>query len=89
MARQATVQQVARQVLWTKHEFPFSTVLVAKRDVARAFHWLWVRSEDLWMFASDLPGESWGLDSDLTILNLVLTFGWGSRLGNTRSRRMW
>ena len=80
-ARCATVAQVARQILWAKYWFPYAEVLIGKRDVARAFAWEWVHEDDVWMFASDLPGEPWGVPTDITALSLVLTFGWGGSPG--------
>ena len=67
---------VARRVLWWKTRHPEAPVLVAKRDIADAFKWIWVRDEDAGLFATELPGQSLGLDTSVVAIFLVLTFGW-------------
>ena len=67
-------------MLWSQIKWPGVDVIICKRDVSRAFQWLWIRQGDQWLFCTDLPGGDWGVEGDITVINLVLTFGWsGSR----------
>jgi len=74
-ALQPTHRGVARLALWWSARHPKVPLLIAKLDVEGAFKWIWLRPEDVGLFATDLPGEELGFVS-FTVLSLVLTFGW-------------
>ena len=44
--------------------------------MADAFTWLWVAARDVALFAADVDGSAVGLQHTITIIYLVLTFGW-------------
>ena len=67
---------LAREILWWKHRHPGVKVLIAKRDIAEAFRWIWLRTEDAGMFATELPGKVVGMEGNLVAIYMVLTFGW-------------
>ena len=50
--------------------------MLAKRDVAEAFRWIWVREEDAGLFATEMPGAELGLEGMLVAVFLVLFFAW-------------
>ena len=81
-ALQPRHREVARLLAWWAYRLPGIRLLLAKKDVAEAFKWLWVLLKDVGMFAADLPGEPFGLGSDIwTAIYTCLTFGWSGSPG--------
>ena len=91
-AGQPTHEQVVRRILWLKARYPGVPVVMAKKDVAGAFRLLWVDPRDTELFAGDVPrkpdliGPSdasgrTGLDSNLTVIYLVSSFGFSGSPG--------
>ncbi|CAK0826150.1 unnamed protein product, partial [Prorocentrum cordatum] len=67
---------LAREITWWKERHPGVKIRIAKRDIAEAFRWIWLRAEDAGMFATELPGKVVGMEGNLVAIYLVLTFGW-------------
>ena len=65
-----------REILWWKTRHPGVEVVIAKRDIAEAFRWIWHDTRDTGMFATELPGKAVGMEGNLVAIYLVLTFGW-------------
>ena len=51
-------------------------MLYGKRDVQAAFKLIWVSELECFIMALEIPGEPFGLRGSVTMLSLVLTFGW-------------
>ena len=68
--------EVARVILFWAHMFPGIAILLAKKDVAEAFRWLWIALQDCCLFAADFHGRDFGLEGLVTALYTALTFGW-------------
>ena len=49
-----------------------------KRDVNRAFKWVWVKDEHVEEFAASLPGEAAG---KVIMIHLCMVFGWSGAPG--------
>jgi len=62
-ALQPTHRGVARLALWWSARHPKVPLLIAKLDVEGAFKWIWLRPEDVGLFAADLPEEELGFVS--------------------------
>ena len=75
-ALQPRHREVIRLILWWSLRLPGIPILLAKKDVAEAFKWVWIDSEDVPLFGADIPGEGFGLpDRRITAVYLCLTFG--------------
>lgn len=91
-ALQPTHSQIAQWVLWMKCRCPGLPILLAKKDIAGAFRLLWLRPDDVGLFAGDLPWqperafeEPYGGETpcggDITVLYLVSSFGFSGSPG--------
>ena len=71
-----THSELGRLIVWWAIRFPGIPVLLAKKDVADAFKWLWLLCECSGLFSTEFqPGQA-GLGGHLIIIWLVLNFGW-------------
>jgi len=75
-ALQPRHQDLVRVLVWWSVAMPRIPLLLYKKDVAAAFKWLWVSPRDVRLFGADLGGSPWGVAGSITVLYLVLTFGW-------------
>ena len=75
-ALQPRHSEMARAILWWKQRYPFARVLLSKKDISDAFKWVPVRLEDTRLFAADLPGKEFGVDTPISVIYNTLTFGW-------------
>eukprot|EP00913_Durusdinium_trenchii_P012815 g12033.t1 len=75
-ALQPKHDEVTRLIAWWKARLPGIEILLAKKDVSEAFKWLPVKLPDTRLFAADLPGKEFHLESNVTVLYNSLTFGW-------------
>jgi hypothetical protein len=67
---------VIRLILWWSLRLPGIPILLAKKDVAEAFKWVWIDPHDVPLFGADLPGADFGLpERTITAIYLCLTFG--------------
>ena len=68
--------ELARIPLFWSHRLPGIRLLLAKKNVADAFKWLWLLAECAGLFSCEFePGDA-GLESGLICLWLSLNFGW-------------
>ena len=56
---------IAKRVLWWKVRHPGVEGLIAKRDIAEAFRWIWLKESDCGLFATELPGKHVGVEPRL------------------------
>ena len=79
--------ELARILFYWSHRLPGIRLLLAKKDVADAFKWLWLLAECAGVFSCEFkPGDA-GLESGLICLWLSLNLGW--RGGARILRRVW
>ena len=64
------------EFLWWKARHPQVPILMAKRDIAEAFRWVWLQLEDSGLFATELPGDLLHIAEHIIAIFLVLSFGW-------------
>lgn len=67
---------LARRVLWWKARYPRSTILVARRDIAEVFRWIWIRHDDVGLFTTEFPRKTVGVKGSVVAIFMVLSFGW-------------
>ena len=48
-------------ILWWTLRLPGVPILLAKKDVAEAFKWIWIDTDDVLLFGADIPGDSFGV----------------------------
>ena len=75
-ALQPRHRALAREILWWKQRHPGVEIRIAKRDIAEAFRWIWLKTSDAGLFATELPGRAVGVEGNVIAIYLVLTFGW-------------
>jgi hypothetical protein len=69
-------KEPARLILWWIQRFPGIPLLIAKKDIADAFKWLWVLAESAGLFSTNFPDSKTGIGANLILMWLVLNFGW-------------
>ena len=69
-------RELARTILWWKVRLPGVKVLMAKYDVDSAYKLIWLRQKDVCLFATELPGAVIGVEGNVMIISLSLTFGY-------------
>jgi hypothetical protein len=69
-------KELARLILWWIQRFPGIPLLIAKKDIADAFKWLWVLAESAGLLSTNFPDSKTGLGANLILIWLVLNFGW-------------
>ena len=75
-ALQPRHREVIRMILWWTLRLPGVPILLAKKDVAEAFKWVWIDANDVPLFGADIPGDGFGLpERRITAIYLCLTFG--------------
>jgi hypothetical protein len=81
-ALQPRHHSVARLVLWWKARHPGIDILLAKRDIADAFKWLWAHDQLAGLFGTEFPGAEFGLlCSVIAISTFALRLvGWAARV---------
>ena len=63
-------------ILWWALRLPGVPILLAKKDVAEAFKWVWIDANDVPPFGADIPGDGFGLpERRITAIYLCFTFG--------------
>ena len=80
-ALQPRHRQLARISTYLKVRYPGVRQLCAKRDVNRAFKWVWIHDEDVEEFGASLPGEKVGLEGRVIMIHCVMVFGWSGAPG--------
>ena len=55
-------RDLVRLILFWVMRLPGIPILLSKKAIAAAFKWLWLATQDAFMFATDIPGAEFGLD---------------------------
>ena len=75
-ALQPRHREVIRMILWWTLRLPGIPILLAKKDVAEAFKWIWIGTDDVPLIGADIPGDSFGIPGRrITAVHLCLTSG--------------
>ena len=75
-ALQSRHHSVARLILWWKARHPGVDILLAKRDIADAFKWLWAHDQLAGLFGTEFPGVEFDPLCSVIAIYLCFTFGW-------------
>jgi hypothetical protein len=68
--------ELARLITWWAQRHPGIAILMARRDIADAFKWLWILAESAGMFSTRFSKGQAGIKQSLVPIWLVLNFGW-------------
>ena len=69
-------RQLARLVLWWGLRNPRIPVVMAKKDVSKAFKLIWVDAHGTVIMAVTLQGKHGGRPNSVAAMYLTLVFGW-------------
>ena len=77
-ALQPRHRRLSRISTYLSVRYPKVRQLCAKRDVKRAFQWVWVKDEDVEEFAASLPGNAVGVEGKVIIWSTSAWYSGGA-----------